>query len=124
MSKAPSIRKYGKQQKRPKGDRLFAELAQSPVRKTITTKHGNKILADGWYGKARKIHYTCDLFFAISWGLITGFNSPFPWFYSVFFAGMIIHRALRDIARCRELYGEAWVEYEKQVPYLFIPGIF
>ncbi|KAF1365913.1 hypothetical protein EJ07DRAFT_92890 [Lizonia empirigonia] len=92
--------------------------------KTITTKHGNKILADGWYGKARKIHYTCDLFFAISWGLITGFNSPFPWFYSVFFAGMIIHRALRDIARCREVYGEAWTEYEKQVPYLFIPGVF
>jgi delta24(24(1))-sterol reductase len=92
--------------------------------KTIPTKHGNKILADGWYGKARKIHYTCDLFFAISWGLITGFNSPFPWFYSVFFSGMIIHRAMRDIARCREVYGDAWKEYEKQVPYLFIPVSF
>jgi delta24(24(1))-sterol reductase len=89
--------------------------------KVITTKNGSKILADGWYGKARKIHYTCDLFFAISWGLITGFKSPFPWFYSVFFAGMIIHRALRDIERCRENYGEAWTRYEKQVPYLFIP---
>ncbi|RII23128.1 hypothetical protein CUC08_Gglean011950 [Alternaria sp. MG1] len=92
--------------------------------KTIQTSHGNKILADGWYGKARKIHYTCDLFFAISWGLITGFKSPFPWFYSVFFAGMIIHRALRDIEKCREKYGEAWKEYERQVPYLFIPYVF
>jgi delta24(24(1))-sterol reductase len=92
--------------------------------KTITTKLGNKILADGWYGKARKIHYTCDLFFAISWGLITGFNSPFPWFYSVFFAGMIVHRALRDIEKCRAKYGEAWTQYEKQVPYLFIPVSF
>ncbi|KKY23817.1 putative c-24 sterol reductase [Phaeomoniella chlamydospora] len=27
------------------------------------------ILADGWFGKARKPHYTCDLFFAISWAL-------------------------------------------------------
>jgi delta24(24(1))-sterol reductase len=89
--------------------------------KIITTKTGSKILADGWYGKARKIHYTCDLFFAISWGLITGFKSPFPWFYSIFFAGMIIHRALRDIERCRENYGEAWTEYERQVPSLFIP---
>jgi delta24(24(1))-sterol reductase len=88
---------------------------------TISTKHGNKILADGWYGKARKIHYTCDLFFALSWGLITGFKSPFPWFYSVFFGCMIIHRALRDIEKCREKYGEAWKEYERQVPYLFIP---
>jgi delta24(24(1))-sterol reductase len=34
---------------------------------------------------------------------------------------MIIHRALRDIAKCREKYGEAWREYERQVPYLFIP---
>jgi hypothetical protein len=34
---------------------------------------------------------------------------------------MIIHRAYRDIQRCREKYGEAWKEYERRVPYLFIP---
>jgi delta24(24(1))-sterol reductase len=34
---------------------------------------------------------------------------------------MIIHRAMRDIARCRRKYGEAWTQYEKEVPYLFIP---
>ena len=34
---------------------------------------------------------------------------------------MIIHRALRDIQRCRAKYGKAWAEYEKQVPYMFIP---
>jgi hypothetical protein len=72
-------------------------------------------------GYARKIHYTCDLFFALSWGLVTGFWSPFPWFYPVFFMAMIIHRAVRDIQRCRSKYGEAWEEYERQVPYLFIP---
>lgn len=75
-------------------------------------------------GKARKIHYTCDLYFALNWGLITGFSSPFPWFYPVFFACMISHRALRDIQRCRIKYGETWTEYEKQVPYLFIPVSF
>ena len=110
--------------------------------KTITTTAGSKILVDGWCkypsiltpvfpvtskltpppdGKARKIHYTCDLYFALNWGLITGFASPFPWFYPVFFACMISHRALRDIQRCRNKYGDAWIEYEKQVPYLFIP---
>lgn len=34
---------------------------------------------------------------------------------------MIIHRAMRDIARCRRKYGDAWAQYEKEVPYLFIP---
>lgn len=38
-----------------------------------------------------------------------------------FFMVMIIHRAQRDIARCRRKYGDAWTQYEKEVPYLFIP---
>ncbi|KAH6636804.1 Delta(24(24(1)))-sterol reductase like protein [Chaetomium tenue] len=91
--------------------------------KTIETGLGDKILADGWYGMARKVHYTCDVYFATTWGLITGFKSPFPWFYPVFFTVMIAHRAWRDIARCREKYGAAWTQYEKQVPYLFIPYV-
>jgi delta24(24(1))-sterol reductase len=34
---------------------------------------------------------------------------------------MIIHRAFRDIQRCKAKYGKSWEEYEKLVPYLFIP---
>ncbi|KAI1809536.1 ergosterol biosynthesis ERG4/ERG24 family-domain-containing protein [Poronia punctata] len=91
--------------------------------KTIETTAGNKLLVDGWYGYARKIHYTCDVVFAVSWGLITGFDSPFPWFYPVFFVCMIAHRTLRDVHRCRNKYGEAWKEYERRVPYMFIPYV-
>ncbi|KAM7196508.1 Ergosterol biosynthesis ERG4/ERG24 family domain containing protein [Naviculisporaceae sp. PSN 640] len=89
----------------------------------IETGLDNKILCDGWYGLARKVHYSCDVFFAVSWGLITGFDSVFPWFYPVFFCCMITHRCMRDIQRCRNKYGEAWTEYEKRVPYLLIPGV-
>jgi len=95
------------------------QTIQNP--KKITTATGDAILVDGWYGLARKVHYACDMYFAFCWGLITGFRSPFPWFYPVFFCCMIAHRAARDIERCRAKYGESWREYEKQVPYLFIP---
>ncbi|OJJ79345.1 c-24(28) sterol reductase [Aspergillus glaucus CBS 516.65] len=109
----------------PVDRKTFPQLPWKYVKKpdVIRTKTGDSILCSGWYGLARKVHYTCDLFFATSWGLITGFNSPFPWFYSVFFAVMIVHRARRDIHRCRERYGEAWMEYERRVPYLFIPYV-
>ncbi|KAH8893434.1 Delta(24(24(1)))-sterol reductase [Thozetella sp. PMI_491] len=90
---------------------------------TITSANGDTILVDGWWKYARKVHYTCDVFFALSWGLATGFSSPFPWFYPVFFTCMISHRAFRDIQRCRLKYGEAWKQYEKEVPYLFIPYV-
>ncbi|EAS37114.3 Delta(24(24(1)))-sterol reductase [Coccidioides immitis RS] len=105
--------------------KTFPQLPWQTVEnpRTITSKKGDTILVDGWYGYARKIHYTCDLYFALMWGLVTGFESPFPWFYPVFFAAMIAHRAMRDIQRCRAKYGEAWTQYEKEVPYLFIPYV-
>lgn len=89
--------------------------------KSIKTETGDSILVDGWYGYARKVHYTCDMYFALTWAAITGFQSPFPWFYPLFFTAMISHRAYRDIKRCQEKYGEAWDEYTRMVPYLFIP---
>lgn len=70
---------------------------------------------------ARKIHYTCDFFFAMSWAGVTGFRSPFPWFYPLFFTAMIIHRTIRDTQKCRAKYGKAWEEYERLVPWVFVP---
>lgn len=104
--------------------KAFPQLPWQKIQKPkiIKTQTGSNILVDGWYSYARKIHYTCDLYFALSWGLITGFASPFPWFYAFFFCPMILHRAHRDNERCQDRYGDAWTEYRRQVPYLFIPA--
>jgi hypothetical protein len=33
-------------------------------------------------------------------------------------------RLCRDSARCAAKYGEDWKEYTRQVPYVFIPGVY
>lgn len=54
----------------------FPQLPWQVVKnpRTIKTSTGDSILVDGWYGMARKVHYACDAYFAICWGLITGFK--------------------------------------------------
>ncbi|KAL2673884.1 hypothetical protein Neosp_012328 [[Neocosmospora] mangrovei] len=106
--------------------KTFPQLPWQVIRnpKTIDTDAGDRIMVDGWFGIVRKPGYPCDTFFALSWALITGFRSPFPWFYPVFFSIMMVHRTRRDIKKCRLKYGKAWEEYEKAVPYLYIPYIF
>ena len=90
----------------------------------IVTKHGNKLLTGGWWGIARKIHYTADLVMALSWGLITGFDSYIPYFYVIFFTTVLVHRVGRDHVHCKEKYGADFEEYCRKVPFIFVPFIF
>lgn len=90
----------------------------------IKTEQGSLLLTGGWWGIARKIHYTADLMMAFSWGGITGFGSFIPYFYVVFFIAVLTHRVSRDMQRCSAKYGRDWERYCKQVPYIFIPYVF
>lgn len=90
----------------------------------VQTKHGNKLLTDGWYRFGRKMHYTADITMALLWGLSCGTTHFLPFYYVCFFATFLVFRSHRDFARCKAKYGADWDEYVRQVPYSFIPGIY
>jgi len=92
----------------------------------LQTGRPSKLLISGWWGRARKINYTGDWLMSYSWCMPCGC----PWtksgcvltyFYPIYFAALLIQRAGRDDHFCKEKYGEAWTEYKKRVPYIFVP---
>ena len=72
---------------------------------------------------ARKINYTGDWLLGLSWCLYCGFGSIIPYFYSIYFAVLLVQRAWRDNKACEHKYGADWKEYTKLVPYVFIPYV-
>lgn len=89
----------------------------------ICTKRGTKLLTSGWWGAARKINYTGDWLITLSWCMLCGFSSPIPYFQAIYFAILLVHRAMRDDHACAAKYGADWDEYKRRVPYMFIPGV-
>lgn len=80
---------------------------------------------------------------SFTWGAVIGTASFIPYFYSVFFITVLIHRTGRDFERfvafvisgtqadilshsrrCSIKYGKDWQRYCSTVKYKFIPGIY
>lgn len=89
----------------------------------LQTKRGTKLLTSGWWGMARKINYTGDWIMGLTWCMVCGWNSIVPYYYAIYFAILLIHRSIRDDEMCAHKYGDDWLEYKRQVPYRFIPGL-
>lgn len=59
----------------------------------------------------------------LSWCAICGAEHLPPYFYAIYFAILLIHRATRDDYFCSEKYGDDWAKYKAIVPSVFIPGV-
>eukprot|EP01062_Namystynia_karyoxenos_P023306 TRINITY_DN19002_c0_g1_i1.p1 TRINITY_DN19002_c0_g1~~TRINITY_DN19002_c0_g1_i1.p1 ORF type:complete len:471 (+),score=143.81 TRINITY_DN19002_c0_g1_i1:98-1510(+) len=113
-------------------DPSVSHLKTLAVTNQLTGKE-TKLIISGWWGMARKINYTGDWAMAWSWSLCTG--CPFPayrgsgtgsmltYFYPIYFAVLLVHRAFRDDHFCSQKYGADWQKYKAKVPALFFPGL-
>ncbi|CAL9738085.1 delta(14)-sterol reductase Erg24p [Monosporozyma servazzii] len=90
----------------------------------IETKRGTKLLCDGWWSMSQHINYFGDWLISLSWCLTTWFNTPLTYYYSFYFAILLIHRQIRDEEKCHKKYGKDWEEYQRRVPYKIIPYIY
>ncbi|GLB41937.1 putative ERG4 ERG24 ergosterol biosynthesis protein [Lyophyllum shimeji] len=90
----------------------------------IETAHGNRLLTSGWWKYSRKPNYVADWTMSLMWGAIVGTASIIPYFYSVFFIAVLIHRCGRDFERCSRKYGKDWDRYCQVVKWKFIPYVY
>ena len=73
---------------------------------------------------ASAVNYTGDWLMGLAWCLTAGYGSPIPFFYCLYFAVLLVHRAIRDDAACRHKYGADWDRYCSIVRYCLIPGVY
>lgn len=78
----------------------------------------------GFWGYVRHANYLGSGMYTLASCLLCGTGHIFPYTEAILAIGMIIHRCLRDEARCKEKYGKTWDEYCRLVKWRIIPGIY
>ncbi len=106
--------------------------ARCDARGETQASHGNVrgetqnplLLASGWWGMARHLHYTVGIFAAFFWTVPALFTNVIPYLYLLFLVGFFVYRTAVNERRCRKRYGDAWREYCRLVPARMLPGIY
>lgn len=86
------------------------------------------LLASGWWGVARHLHYLFELAAAAVWTAPNGWplsssGGVLPYFYLAFLTILLTDRAFRDDARCAAKYGDAWRRYCGIARWRILPGV-
>ena len=92
--------------------------------KTLPTERGTRLIISSWWGVCRHPNYVGDLIMALSWSLPCGVSHILPYFYVIYFSGLLIHRQLRDEHHCKEKYGKDWDKFCKIVRWRLIPYVY
>ena len=92
--------------------------------KTMPTERGTKLIISGWWGVCRHPNYVGDLVMALSWSLPCGVGHIIPYFYPIYFTGLLIHRQLRDEQHCKQKYKQDWDKFCKTVRWRLIPYVY
>ncbi|KAF6761619.1 ergosterol biosynthesis ERG4/ERG24 [Ephemerocybe angulata] len=106
--------------------KTFPQLPWNTVKNPtfIQTEHGNRLLTSGFWAYSRKPNYVADWTMSLTWGAIVGTATIIPYFYSIFFIVVLLHRCTRDFERCSRKYGKDWDRYCEIVKYKYIPGVY
>ncbi|SCZ95265.1 BZ3500_MvSof-1268-A1-R1_Chr11-2g03393 [Microbotryum saponariae] len=107
-----------------KTDAMRSVVVCAPDLKFLQTERGTKLLTSGWWGLSRHPNYMGDWFMSWAWSLPTGFSSPVPYYYVIFFAILLIHRGMRDDEACAHKYKKDWETYKGIVKWRIIPYVY
>lgn len=91
----------------------------------MKTSAGKSLIVSGYWGICRHPNYVGDWMMTTSWSALTGTSAILPYFQSVYFAILLIHRQLRDEHQMELKYGETdWKRFCSIVKYRLIPKIY
>lgn len=85
--------------------------------------HQSILLTSGWWGCSRHFHYIPEVLSALCWCVPAMFTALMPYLYVIFLTLLLLERAFRDDARCRQKYSMYWDQYCDRVKYLIVPGV-
>lgn len=83
-----------------------------------------RLLISGFWGIGRKLNYTGELMIYISWTMLCGTASGWPYLLPAWLLVLFVHRAHRDDRRCRAKYGELWDRYCRRARFRMFPFVY
>lgn len=83
-------------------------------------------LTNGLWGIVRHPQYIFEIGTALTWGLLANplIHGAQPMHYFVFLTIFMMYRAHRDMLRCRAKYGDQYLIYVANVPYMIVPRVY